>query len=136
MTPPETELYTVLEMLSEKYPTEEVNMEAKRTPQGSYRYCSTLSSNDKLGLPFTCGWGNSPGEAAKDLISNAGDRSPVEAIAEAIRKHEAEIAKLRVTLANLALPCWKPLTQLGVGNAAEEPKPEPPTFVNIESEVV
>lgn len=132
-TLPEAEFYSVLEMLSAKYPTEQTTMEVRRTPAGVYRYCTTLNGNDKLGLPFECGWGDSPREAAQDLIKDAGDRDPAVAIARAIRDHEVEIAKLRVTLANLALPPWKPIGQLGASNTpAAEPDP-PPAFVNIES---
>lgn len=133
---PEQNFYETLERISAAFPFEEVRLEVVRNPAGNYRFISTLSSNEDLGLPFEYASGETLAELEQAILKYQDKRQPEDTIKAKVRELEQKIAKLRVALMNLPLPPWKPVLQLGVGNPAPAQPPEPPKFINVESESV
>lgn len=133
---PNQQFYETLETISAAFPFEDVRLEVIRSPGGQYRYCSTLSSNEDLGLSFEYASGKTLEECLQDILTYKDKRDPQQCLQAKIREHEQKIAKLRVALMDLALPPWKPILQLGIGNPAPAQRPEAPKFINVESEQV
>lgn len=133
---PNQNFYEALERISQAYPYEEIRLEIVRSPGGQYRYVSTLNSNEDMGFPFEYSSGETLEECVTGILAYVDKRNPETCLKAKIREHEQKIAKLRVALANLSLPPWKPILQLGVGNPKPAEPPEAPKFINVESEQI
>lgn len=105
-----------IERLAEAFPWDVVDIWLQRDPEGKYRFTAYLHQNDRFGFSSDFGHGETPNEAAEDLIKRANQRDPEIARKSKVAELMATIERLQAVV--IGLPPYRPNRELCYGNPA------------------
>lgn len=99
-----------LESLGAALPWETVDLWIGREPEGHLSFTTHVGETD-FGAPYAFGHGETPEQAAQDLLAKVGDsRDPEKARAKKVRELQEQIEKLQSVV--LGMPPYRPNREL------------------------
>jgi hypothetical protein len=109
-----------IERLAEAFPWDPVQLEIRRTPEGTFNFCAYVPRNEKFGFESVIRVDGTPQAAVDDCLLHAPSRNPAKAREQKLAELKAQIEKLQAVV--IGMPPFRSNRTLCNGEPAIEVK--------------